>query len=48
MQGRLPGGKLTTRNRGGILKFTVSGGDRVESLLMEGPTEITEILELDI
>ena len=46
--GRLPGGKLTTRNRGGILKFTVEGSPEITSLLMEGPTEITEILELDI
>lgn len=46
--GKLPAGKLTANNRGGTLKFTVKGSGKVEALLMEGPTEITEILELDI
>lgn len=46
--GKLPGGTLTAHNRGGTLKLTVSGCDRVESLLMEGPTEIVEILDLKL
>ena len=48
MQNKLPGGTLTAHNRGGTLKLTVSGSDHVESLLMEGPTQIVEILDLDI
>lgn len=47
-QGKLPGGVLTAHNRGGTLKLTISGKEQVESVLMEGPTEIVEILELDI
>lgn len=46
LSGRLPGGTLTCHNRGGDLILTVDGC--VDSLLMEGPTEITEILDLNL
>ena len=44
---QLPGGVLTACNRGGTLKVTVSGREAVvDSLLLEGPTEIEETLTL--
>lgn len=43
---RLPGGKLTLNNRGGVLKVAVSGDGAVEQLLLEGPTEIVKVLEV--
>ena len=46
MQGRLPGGILTAHNRGGTLKVVISGEQEVESILLEGPTEIVKVLEL--
>ena len=46
MQGRLPGGALTVHNRGGVLKIVISGSEQVESILLEGPTEIVKIFEL--
>lgn len=48
LKDQLPGGKLTLNNRGGKLKVAVSGKPEVESLYLEGPTQITEILEMDI
>ena len=45
-QGLLPEGKLTAHVRGGTLGVTVRGTDRVETLLLEGPTEITEVLTI--
>lgn len=48
LKGKLPDGKLTAHNRGGTLKFTIGGKDSVESILMEGPTEIVEILDLPV
>ena len=45
-RGRLPDGKLTVHNRGGTLKITLSGGDKVESILLEGSTEIVKVFEL--
>lgn len=46
-KGLLPQGRLTAHNRGGMLTVTVSGTDgKVESLLLEGPTEVTKIYEL--
>lgn len=47
LTGKLPGGKLTLNNRGGTLKVTVSG-DPVESLLLEGPTQIVKIYDMEI
>ena len=45
-KGLLPQGRLTAHNRGGTLTVTISGtGGKVESLLLEGPTEVTEIYE---
>ncbi len=46
-QGKLPGGKLTVKNPGGDLIITISGEkNRVSSLLLEGPTEVSKIFEL--
>ncbi len=46
-QGRLPGGKLIAENPGGTLTVTVEGENgTITRLLLEGPTEITEILEI--
>ena len=46
-QGKLTGGKLTAHNRGGTLKITISGDERkVDSILLEGPTEIVKIYEI--
>ena len=48
-KGLLPGGVLTAHNMGGTLKITVGGeNENVTSLLLEGPTEITKIYDLDI
>ena len=48
-KGLLPGGVLTAHNMGGTLKITVDGENgNVTSLLLEGPTEITKIYDLDI
>lgn len=48
VKGLLPERKLTCHNRGGTLILTVEGsGQEVTSLLMEGPTQITEIMEID-
>ena len=45
--GKLPGGFLSVHNRGGLLKVTVKGsGSAVEELWLEGPTEVTEALEI--
>ena len=47
MQSRLPGGTLTAHNRGGTLKITIGGeAGKVDSILLEGPTEIVKIYEL--
>lgn len=48
LNGQLPGGKLTCHNRGGTLKLSVRGSEEISELLMEGPTQIVEILELDL
>ena len=45
-KGLLPDGKLTAQVPGGILRVTVEGTDHVTALLLEGPTEITEVLEI--
>ena len=46
-KGQLPGGKLTLQNRGGDLKVTVEGKNKtVEALWLEGPTEVTKIMEV--
>ena len=45
-RGLLPGGVLTAHNPGGTLKVTVSGTDTVDTLLLEGPTEIVRIYDL--
>lgn len=47
LRGELPGGKLTAQVPGGTLKLTVDGTpDRVETLLLEGPTELVRVYEL--
>ena len=46
-KGLLPGGVLTAHNRGGTLKVTVGGENgKIDSLLLEGPTEVVRIYEL--
>jgi len=46
MKNLLPGGYLTVKNQGGDLGITIAGQDgKVESLLMEGPTEVVRIYE---
>ena len=46
-KGQLPGGVLTAHNRGGILKLTVAGTDgTVDTVLLEGPTEVVRVYEL--
>ncbi len=48
-EGKLPGGYLTVENPGGTLAVTVTGENgQVTDLLLEGPTEITEIFDLEI
>ena len=39
-QGRLPGGKLTAHNKGGILKLTVEGDQEISALYLEGPATV--------
>lgn len=41
----LPENKLTAQVPGGTLRVWVEGGEQVTRLLLEGPTEITEVLE---
>ena len=46
-KGLLPGGVLTAHNRGGTLKVTVGAEDgKISSILLEGPTEVTKIMEI--
>ena len=44
-QGLLPENHLEARVPGGNLGVTIVGTTQVEQLLLEGPTEITEVLE---
>ena len=45
--GKLPGNILTAHNRGGTLQVTIGGKDgSVDSILLEGPTEIVRIYEV--
>jgi len=45
-QGKLPDGYLTVENPGGDLGITVTGENgQVETLLLEGPTEVVKIYE---
>ena len=46
LRGKVPGGFLTVKNPGGDLAVTVEGAGQVEKLLLEGPTEVVEILEV--
>ena len=46
-QGKLPGGKLTLENKGGILQVTVVGSHgRIRQLILEGPAEVLAEYEL--
>jgi len=46
-KGLLPQGRLIAHNRGGTLKVTVCGSEgKVETLLLEGPTEVTKIYKI--
>ena len=45
--GKLPGGKLTVHNPGGVLKVVITAqGDAITELQLEGPTQITRIYDL--
>ena len=47
LQGKLPGKVLTAHSRGGTLKVTVGGENgKVDSLLLEGPTQIVKTYDL--
>ena len=47
-KGLVPSGLLTVENPGGTLKVTVSGENgKVTRLLLEGPTEVTKIYDLE-
>jgi diaminopimelate epimerase len=49
LQGQLPGGKLTVKNPGGDLAITVEGEmGVVTNLLLEGPTELTKVFEMEL
>ncbi len=46
-KGLLSGNVLTVHNRGGILKITIGGEKgRVDSILLEGPTEVVKVFDL--
>ena len=46
-EGKLPGGKLQAQNPGGMLEVTIEGENgKVNSILLEGPTEVVKIYEL--
>ena len=47
IKGKLPGNTLTAHNRGGTLKVTI-GGEKgvIDSILLEGPTEIVRVYEM--
>ena len=47
-KGLLPGGKLTAHNPGGTLYVQVNSGENGEELLLEGPTQIVRVYELDL
>ena len=45
--GKLPGGKLTLENQGGILEVTLGEtGGVIDSILLEGPAEILKVYEI--
>ena len=46
LKGLIPNGKLTVKNPGGDLTVTIEGKDTVESLWLEGPTEIVKEFEV--
>ncbi|MGM9550400.1 MAG: diaminopimelate epimerase [Faecousia sp.] len=46
-KGQLPGNVLTAHNRGGTLKVAIGGENgKVDSILLEGPTEVVRVYEL--
>ena len=46
-KGELPGSVLTAHNRGGTLRVTIGGEcGKVNSILLEGPTEIVKVYEV--
>jgi diaminopimelate epimerase len=46
LEGQVPGGYLTVKNPGGDLAVTIAGGETVEKLLLEGPTEVVKVYEV--
>ncbi len=48
-KGKVPGGVLTVKNPGGDLKVTIQAeGEKIAQLLLEGPTEISKVFEMEI
>ena len=45
-KGLLPEGKLIAHNPGGTLSVSIRGGETVEEIFLEGPTEIVKVFEL--
>jgi len=46
LQGQLPSGKLTVKNRGGDLTVTIEGSnDQIHAIWLEGPTEVVKQFE---
>ena len=46
-QGKLPGGALTVKNKGGDLTVTVEAEEgNITGLLLEGPTEVVQVYEV--
>lgn len=46
LEGKVPGGFLTVKNPGGDLAVTIEGTDRIEKLLLEGPTKVVRTFEI--
>ena len=46
LRGQLPGKVLTAHSRGGTLKIVIGGEREVESILLEGPTEVVKVFDL--
>ena len=47
LAGKLPSGRLIAHNRGGTLTVTIDGQNQeIQSILLEGPTEIVKIYEV--
>ena len=43
---QLPDGVLTAENKGGTLKVTLTGTDRIEKILLEGPVQVLNTFDI--